>query len=92
MRPYQPPTHAPPGWPAAAAAGTRTLLGIFVHAAWLKARPDHLDAINQFIEYALSFDDVYLATVKQARPWGRAGPGVGVGGGPLGAGAEGGRG
>ena len=49
----------------APASGTRSPLGIFLHAAWLLARPEHADQLNRFLDYALGFEDVRLATVSQ---------------------------
>ena len=46
-------------------------MGIFIHAAWLIAQPEHSGQINDFINYAMSHDNVYLATITQVG--GRAG-------------------
>ncbi|GAB4813456.1 hypothetical protein N2152v2_000502 [Parachlorella kessleri] len=49
--------------------GNRAPVGIFIHAAWLIAEPEHSGQINAFIDYAMSHDNVYLATITQVIDW-----------------------
>ena len=48
--------------------GNRIPLGIFLHAAWL-ANPSNAEALNQFIAYANSFNDVWFITNHQLIKW-----------------------
>lgn len=49
--------------------GNRAPLGIFLHAAWLLADPTRADRLNQFLEYAMSKENVFLVTVSQVLDW-----------------------
>ena len=42
-------------------------MGIFIHAAWLIAQPEHAGQINDFLSYAMTHDNVYLVTISQVR-------------------------
>lgn len=49
--------------------GNRAPMGIFIHAAWLIADPTRADKLNQFLEYAMTKENVFLVTVNQVLEW-----------------------
>ena len=48
--------------------GNRAPLGIFLHAAWLSTE-DHVRSLNDFLNWALERDHVWVVTSKQLITW-----------------------
>ncbi len=48
--------------------GNRAPLGIFLHAGWL-SNPQHVQAVNDFIQYANTHNDVWFVTNRQLIEW-----------------------
>ncbi|GAB4816963.1 hypothetical protein N2152v2_004009 [Parachlorella kessleri] len=49
--------------------GDRAPLGLYLHAGLLMAFSDHQGQINDFLEYALSHDNVWVVTISEVLRW-----------------------
>eukprot|EP00887_Chlorella_sp_A99_P000938 scaffold5.g938.t1 len=48
--------------------GARTPLGIYLHAAWLLAHPEHAHELNVFLDWALAQDNVWVVLEWMKNP------------------------
>ena len=61
--------------------GNRSPYGVYVHTPWFT--PDNVQAVNDFLSYALALPDVWVVTARQVIEWmqvwggGRGGAGRG---------------